>query len=338
MRILTQEPVIREEQNWLTILKNAISDPKLLLKALNLPEDNFEQSIAARKLFSLRVPQPFIDKIEKGNPQDPLFLQVMCSDLEFVQAEGFSTDPLEEKNANAVPNILHKYQNRLLFMAKGGCAVNCRYCFRRHFPYDENPGNKKSWQLALDYIAEHPEIEEVIFSGGDPMMAKDSEWAWLLERLEKIQHLQRLRIHSRLPVVIPERITDEFCDLLLNSPLQAVFVTHINHPNEIDEGLAFAMQKLTEAKVILLNQSVLLKDVNDNPHTLKVLSDKLFQAGILPYYLHLLDKVQGASHFYISDERALQIYRELQALTSGYLVPKLAREIGGEPNKTLYTT
>ena len=183
-----------------------------------------------------------------------------------------------------------------------------------------------------------PEIEEVIFSGGDPMMAKDSEWAWLLERLEKIQHLQRLRIHSRLPVVIPERITDEFCDLLLNSPLQAVFVTHINHPNEIDEGLAFAMQKLTEAKVILLNQSVLLKDVNDNPHTLKVLSDKLFQAGILPYYLHLLDKVQGASHFYISDERALQIYRELQALTSGYLVPKLAREIGGEPNKSLYTT
>ena len=338
MRILTQEPVIREEQNWLTILKNAISDPKLLLKALNLPEDDFEQSIAARKLFSLRVPQPFIDKIEKGNPQDPLFLQGMCSDLEFVQAEGFSTDPLEEKNANAVPNILHKYQNRLLFMAKGGCAVNCRYCFRRHFPYDENPGNKKSWQLALDYIADHPEIEEVIFSGGDPMMAKDSEWAWLLERLEKIQHLRRLRIHSRLPVVIPERITDEFCDLLLNSPLQAVFVTHINHPNEIDEGLAFAMQKLTEAKVILLNQSVLLKDVNDNPHTLKVLSDKLFQAGILPYYLHLLDKVQGASHFYISDERALQIYRELQALTSGYLVPKLAREIGGEPNKTLYTT
>ena len=169
------------------------------------------------------------------------------------------------------------------------------------------------------------------------MMAKDSEWAWLLERLEKIPHLQRLRIHSRLPVVIPDRITDEFCDLLLKSRLQAVFVTHINHPNEIDEALSLAMQKLAGAKVTLLNQSVLLKDVNDNPHTLKVLSDKLFQAGILPYYLHLLDKVQGASHFYISDEKALQIYKELQALTSGYLVPKLAREIGGEPNKTLYT-
>jgi len=177
----------------------------------------------------------------------------------------------------------------------------------------------------------------VIFSGGDPMMAKDSEWAWLLERLEKIPHLQRLRIHSRLPVVIPDRITDEFCDLLLKSRLQAVFVTHINHPNEIDEALSLAMQKLVGAKVTLLNQSVLLKDVNDNPYILKVLSDKLFQSGILPYYLHLLDKVQGASHFYISDERALQIYKELQTLTSGYLVPKLAREIGGEPNKTLYT-
>ena len=336
MRILTQEPVIREEQNWLTILKNAISDPKLLLKALNLPEDDFEQSIAARKLFSLRVPQPFIDKIEKGNLQDPLFLQVMCSDLEFVQAEGFSTDPLEEKNANAVPNILHKYQNRLLFMVKGGCAVNCRYCFRRHFPYDENPGNKKSWQLALDYIADHPEIEEVIFSGGDPLMAKDHELAWLIKHLENIPHLQRLRIHTRLPVVIPQRITDEFCTLLAESRLQTVMVTHINHPNEIDQIFAHAMQKLKAVNVTLLNQSVLLKGVNDDAQILKILSDKLFQTGILPYYLHLLDKVQGASHFLISDIEAMQIYKTLQSLTSGYLVPKLAREIAGELNKTLY--
>ena len=337
VRILTRNIAIREEQNWLETLKNAISDPKILLKTLNLSVEDFAEDIVARKLFAMRVPLPFVEKMEKGNPKDPLFLQVMTAQQEFIEAEGFSQDPLDEQQKNAVPNILHKYQNRLLFMAKGGCAVNCRYCFRRHFPYDQNPGNKTSWQQAIDYIAAHSEIEEVIFSGGDPMMAKDSEWAWLLERLEKIPHLQRLRIHSRLPVVIPERITDEFCDLLLKSPLQTVFVTHINHPNEIDEELALAMQKLVGAKVTLLNQSVLLKDVNDNPHTLKVLSDKLFQAGILPYYLHLLDKVQGASHFYISDEKALQIYKELQALTSGYLVPKLAREIGGEPNKTLYT-
>lgn len=336
MRILTQDPAIREEQNWLDILKNAISDPKLLLKTLNLPEKDFEQSLAARKLFALRVPQPFMDKMEKGNPKDPLFLQVMCSDLEFLQAEGFSTDPLEEQHANITPNILHKYKNRLLFMVKGGCAVNCRYCFRRHFPYDENPGNKKSWQQALDYIAAHEEIEEVIFSGGDPLMAKDHELDWLIKQLENIPHLQRLRIHTRLPVVIPQRITDELCAMLARSRLQAVMVLHINHPNEIDALLHSATQKLTVSGVTLLNQSVLLKGVNDNAQILKRLSDKLFQSGVLPYYLHLLDKVQGASHFLVCDEDAMQIYKTLQSLTSGYLVPKLAREIAGEPNKTLY--
>lgn len=336
MRILTQEPAIREEQNWLNILKNAISDPKLLLKTLSLPEKDFEQSIAARKLFALRVPQPFVDKMEKGNPQDPLFLQVMCSDLEFIQAEGFSTDPLEEQNANVVPNILHKYKNRLLFMLKGGCAVNCRYCFRRHFPYDENPGNKKSWQQALDYISAHSEIEEVIFSGGDPLMAKDHELDWLIKQLENIPHLQRLRIHTRLPVVIPQRITDEFCAMLSESRLQAVMVLHINHPNEMDEQFAHAMKKLRAANVTLLNQSVLLKGVNDDAKILKALNDKVFRMGLLPYYLFLLDKVQGASHFLVGDDEAMRIYKQLQSLTSGYLVPKLSREIAGQPNKTLY--
>lgn len=336
MHILTQDPVIREEQNWLTILKNAISDPQVLLKTLDLPEKNFEQALNARKLFALRVPQPFVSKMEKGNPNDPLFLQVMCSDLEFVQAEGFSIDPLEEQNANAVPNILHKYKNRLLFMVKGGCAVNCRYCFRRHFPYEENPGNKKSWQQALDYIAEHTEIEEVIFSGGDPLMAKDHELEWLIKRLENLPHLQRLRIHTRLPVVIPQRITDEFCEILAKSRLQTVMVTHINHPNEIDDLLAYSMKELRHAGITLLNQSVLLKGINDDARVLKNLSDKLFQVGILPYYLHLLDKVQGASHFLVGDRQAMAIYKTLQSLTSGYLVPKLAREIAGEPNKTLY--
>ena len=336
MRILTQEPVIREEQNWLVLLKNAISDPQLLLKTLNLSEQDFIQSFGARKSFALRVPQPFIAKMEKGNPQDPLFLQVMCSDSEFIQAQGFSADPLEEQGFNAVPNIIHKYQNRLLFMVKGGCAVNCRYCFRRHFPYDENPGNKKTWRQALDYIAAHPEIEEIIFSGGDPLMAKDAELVWLVTHLEAFPHLQRLRIHTRLPVVIPQRITDELCRLLVETRLQTVLVTHINHPNEIDALFARSMQKLRAANVSLLNQSVLLKGINDDAYILKTLSDKLFQTGILPYYLHLLDRVQGAAHFLVEDERALAIYQKLQTLTSGYLVPKLVREIAGEPNKTLY--
>ena len=221
-------------------------------------------------------------------------------------------------------------------MVKGGCAVNCRYCFRRHFPYHQNKGNKANWQQALDYIAQNPQIEEVILSGGDPLMAKDHELDWLIKRLENIPHLSRLRIHTRLPVVIPQRITDEFCQILADSRLQTLLVTHINHANEIDDMLSTAMAKLKNVGVTLLNQSVLLKNINDDAYILKTLSEKLFRIGILPYYLHLLDKVEGASHFYINDESAAGIYRVLQSLTSGYLVPKLAREIANLPNKTLY--
>ncbi len=336
MRILTRNNPIREEQNWTDYLAGAISDPQTLLTALSLPCDQFGSDIAARRLFPLRVPLPFVEKMEKGNPQDPLFLQAMSSRQEFLSAEGFSKDPLQEQH-NAAPNILHKYHNRLLFIVKNSCAINCRYCFRRHFPYAENKGDKQSWLKAIDYIAAHAEIEEVIFSGGDPLMAKDHELEWLIMRLEKLPHLQRLRIHTRLPVVIPQRITEQFCQLLAQTRLQTLLVTHINHPNEIDQQLAAGMQKLKQAGVTLLNQSVLLKNVNDNAQVLKRLSDKLFAAGILPYYLHLLDKVEGASHFYIDDQRATKIYNELQSLTSGYLVPKLAREIAGEPNKTLYS-
>lgn len=336
MRILTQNNLIREEENWTDYLATAISDPKVLIEKLGLPLTLFEQDFAARQLFALRVPLPFVARMEKGNPNDPLFLQAMTSQLEFVQAEGFSSDPLEEQQT-AAPNILHKYHNRLLFMVKNSCAINCRYCFRRHFPYAENKGNKENWQQALAYISQHSEIEEVIFSGGDPLMAKDHELEWLIKRLENIPHLQRLRIHSRLPVVIPQRITAKLCTLLEQSRFQVVLVTHINHPNEIDDALATAMAKLKAAGVMLLNQAVLLKNINDNALTLKALSEKLFSIGILPYYLHLFDKVEGASHFYLDDESAVKIYKELQSLTSGYLVPKLAREIAHEPNKTLYS-
>lgn len=229
--------------------------------------------------------------MEKGNPNDPLFLQVMASQHEFLPMVGFTKDPLEEQH-NSVPNILHKYHNRLLLIVKNSCAVNCRYCFRRHFPYAENKGNKQSWAKSLDYIAAHAEIEEVIFFGGDPLMAKDHELAWLIKELENIPHLHTLRIHTRLPVVIPQRITDELCRILSESRFQKVIVTHINHPNEIDEILACAINKLKHANVTLLNQSVVLKNINDNAHILKKLSDKLFSIGILPYYLHLLDKVE----------------------------------------------
>lgn len=334
--MIMQNLTFGADSDWTEYLATAVSDPIQLLTLLNLPLEPYQQHLAARRLFAMRVPMPFINKMEKGNANDPLFLQVMTDAAEFLQTPGFVKDPLQEQD-NAIPNLLHKYHNRVLLMVKGGCAVNCRYCFRRHFPYEDNPGNKANWRKALDYIAQHSEIEEVIFSGGDPLMAKDRELAWLLEQLNQIPHLKTVRIHSRLPVVIPQRITPELCRSLADSPLNKVLVLHINHANEIDELLSRQLQPLKQAGVTLLNQSVLLKGINDNAHILKALNDKLFATGILPYYLHLLDKVEGASHFWIDDERALAIYRQLITLSSGYLVPKLAREIAGEKSKTWYS-
>ncbi|MFC0309429.1 EF-P beta-lysylation protein EpmB [Gallibacterium trehalosifermentans] len=336
MLMITQNYLIREVSSWTDYLTTAISDPVELINYLKLPMENYQQDIAARRLFAMRVPLPFVEKMQKGDPNDPLFLQVMTSQAEFLPVAGFVKDPLQEQD-NPVPNLLHKYHNRVLLMVKGGCAVNCRYCFRRHFPYADNPGNKTNWKKALNYIAQHPEIEEVIFSGGDPLMAKDHEIAWLMEQLEQIAHVKTLRIHTRLPVVIPQRITDELQQLFAKSKLNKVMILHINHANEIDDLLATHLSKLKQADVMLLNQSVLLKGINDSAQTLKALSDKLFSVGVLPYYLHLLDKVEGASHFWLNDQQALTIYRELIAISSGYLVPKLAREIAGEKSKTWYS-
>ena len=299
-------------EDWLTQLADVVTDPDELLRLLNIDAD--EKLLAgrsAKKLFALRVPRSFIDRMEKGNPDDPLLRQVLTSQDE-----------------------LHKYHNRALLLVKGGCAVNCRYCFRRHFPYAENQGNKRNWQTALEYVAAHPELDEMIFSGGDPLMAKDHELDWLLTQLEAIPHIKRLRIHSRLPIVIPARITDALVERFSHSTLQILLVNHINHANEIDETFRQAMAKLRRVGVTLLNQSVLLRGVNDNAQTLANLSNALFDAGVMPYYLHVLDKVQGAAHFMVSDDEARQIMRELLTLVSGYLVPKLAREIGGEPSKT----
>ncbi|PKH22419.1 EF-P beta-lysylation protein EpmB [Enterobacterales bacterium CwR94] len=323
-----------DREDWLQQLADVITDPHELLRVLSL--DNHPELAAgadARRLFALRVPRAFVARMQPGDPQDPLLLQVLTAREEFIESPGYSTDPLDEQSS-VVPGLLHKYRNRALLLVKGGCAVNCRYCFRRHFPYDDNQGNKRNWRTALAYIAEHPELDEIIFSGGDPLMAKDSELDWLLSELERIPHLKRLRIHSRLPVVIPARITEGLCQRLAQSRLQVLMVSHINHAQEIDSELQAAFRQLKRAGVTLLNQSVLLRGVNDNAQTLAALSNQLFDTGILPYYLHVLDKVQGAAHFYVTDEEARALVRELLTQVSGYLVPKLAREIGGEPSKT----
>ncbi|SPW34903.1 L-lysine 2,3-aminomutase [Edwardsiella tarda] len=330
--IVTQKGQPRED--WLQQLADVVTDPADLLAQLSLTDHpEWRAGCEARRLFPLRVPRAFIRRMRPGDPQDPLLRQVMSDAAEFIETPGFSTDPLEEQHS-VVPGLLHKYQNRALLLVKGGCAVNCRYCFRRHFPYQENQGTRANWQRALEYLREHPELDEIIFSGGDPLMAKDHELGWLFSQLESLPHLKRLRIHSRLPVVIPARVTEALCQRMAESRLQMLLVTHINHANEIDEALSAAIQRLKQAGVTLLNQSVLLRGVNDNADTLAALSNALFDAGILPYYLHVLDRVQGGAHFMVPDDEARVLMHGLLARVSGYLVPRLTREIGGEPSKT----
>ncbi|MFB6435065.1 MAG: EF-P beta-lysylation protein EpmB [Candidatus Malihini olakiniferum] len=331
--IVTLKPKPRED--WLHQLADVITDPLKLLHFLALEDHHQLRKVAKlHTLFPLRVPWSFAKKMRKGDPLDPLLLQVLTTQDEFLITPEFSVDPLDEQQS-VVPGLLHKYHNRALLLVKGGCAVNCRYCFRRHFPYQDNQGNKSNWRKALDYIRQHPELDEIIFSGGDPLMAKDHELEWLISKLENIPHLQRLRIHSRFPVVIPARITKTLCQHLSKRRLSVLLVTQINHANEIDSELRESMARLRQAGVTLLNQSVLLHRVNDNASTLASLSNALFNAGVLPYYLHVLDKVQGAAHFLVSDEEAKDIMRKLLSQVSGYLVPRLTREIGGEASKTM---
>ncbi len=321
------------EQNWLKQLANGISDPQKLLEQLEIDPEPWQNGFDARKLFAQRVPQSFVERMQKGNPFDPLLRQVLPLSAEFEVHPGYSNDPLQEQN-NDIPGLLHKYRNRALMIVKGGCAINCRYCFRRHFPYQENKGNKTTWQQSLDYLAQHDELNEVILSGGDPLMAKDDELRWLVDHIADIPHVKRLRIHSRLPVVIPARVTDELVSLLAGTRLQVILVTHINHAQEINQELSDALSKLKCVGVTLLNQGVMLKGVNDSVDAQVQLSEALFDSGVLPYYIHVLDKVQGAAHFFISDQQAKAIMAGVIERVSGYLVPKLTREIGGRSSKT----
>lgn len=269
----------------------------------------------------------------KADWRDPLFQQVMTLKDEYRHSPGYSEDPLEEQGG-PVAGILHKYKSRVLLILKGGCAVNCRYCFRRHFPYGDNAMNRQGLIDALNYIRQNPDINEVILSGGDPLMEKDERLQWLFEQLNVITSVKRLRIHTRLPVVIPSRISQQFLAAVNRLNIPCVMVLHINHANEIDDDVATAMKMLKNHGVYLLNQTVLLKGINDSVATLSALSEKLFSVGILPYYLHLLDKVKGAAHFDIEQANAVQLVQQLLLELPGFLVPKLVREIAGEGSKT----
>lgn len=321
------------ESHWQKELAQAFKDPEKLLSELEIDAQFYQQDIKARRLFPMIVPKAFVQRMAKGDPNDPLLRQVLPLKEEFLRHSDFSVDPLLEQD-NPTAGLLHKYQSRVLLMVKGGCAVNCRYCFRRHFPYGDNALDKNRWLDVFDYIRQDTAINEVIFSGGDPLMANDRHLAWMMENISTIAHVKTLRIHTRLPVVIPNRINAEFMQWFTAGRLNPVMIVHINHGNEIDTSLTEKLLLLKQAGVTLLNQAVLLKGVNDSVASLVMLHERLFDAGVLPYYLHLLDKVQGAQHFEVSDDIARNLMAEVIKRQPGYLVPKLVREIGGQPGKT----
>ena len=293
------------------------------------------QNEKADILFKTKIPPHFLANIDPNNPHDPLLKQVLPLSAETKTVTGYSHDPLAEAAANPIPGLLHKYHGRVLLIASTTCAIHCRYCFRRSFPYEQNNPGRKDWQKALNYIRQDTSIQEVILSGGDPLTLTDTSLQFLITQLNDIPHLTTLRFHTRIPNVMPERITPDLLKILDQIRLKRVMVIHANHPNEIDSTVKATLAKLKNTGFVLLNQAVLLKDVNDNADTLIQLSKTLFDANVLPYYLHMLDKVNGTAHFEVDLKTAKKLMKEIRAKLPGYLVPQLVQEEPGEPNKTL---
>jgi EF-P beta-lysylation protein EpmB len=283
--------------------------------------------------FPLRVPRGFVARMEIGNPHDPLLRQVLPLQVEATPQAGYCRDPLNELQAMPVPGLLHKYRSRALLTLTGSCAIHCRYCFRRHFPYSGANPLTVHWKRVLDYLGCHTGISEIILSGGDPLLLPDSRLQEIARQLAAIPHIRTLRLHTRLPVVLPERVDDQLLAWLGTYRQRIVMVIHCNHPQEIDNTVVHAMDRLSRAGVVLLSQTVLLKGVNDDANTLIDLSEALFAAGVLPYYLHQLDRVQGAEHFAVDDVTARSLMDAVHAALPGYLVPRLVTELPGFPGK-----
>jgi len=318
---------------WQALWRDAVRDPRELLALLGLDPQALGVSDAAAAQFPLRVPRGFVARMRAGDPADPLLRQVLPLDAEMRPMPGFSLDAVGDGAAKAGHGVIRKYRGRALLIATGSCAVNCRYCFRRHFPYAEETAAAAGWREAVAAIAADPGIDEVILSGGDPWSLATPKLAELTDALKAVPQLKRLRVHTRLPVVLPERVDAALTDWLAALPWPVAVVLHANHANEFDADVDAAMRRLRAAGATLLNQAVLLRGVNDSVEALAALSERSYAAGVLPYYLHQLDRVQGAAHFEIGDEDALALHRALAARLSGYLVPKLVREVAGDPGK-----
>lgn len=337
---LNKLPMIAQERqgwqvpDWRRLQADLVTGVAELCEQLELRPEQVPGGLDDDSEFPLRVPRRYLQLIEPGNPADPLLLQILATGRERETVPGYHDDPLEESHHTPVPGLLHKYHGRALLVVTGACAVHCRYCFRRHFPYQEHLSGGR-WRQALDWLAQRPDISEVILSGGDPLTLSNPRLRQLLEELARLPHLRRLRIHSRTPVVIPERLDDDLVELLAAPRWRATLVLHANHPREISPALEERCRELTRAGVTLLNQSVLLAGINDQTETLAALSDALFEAGVLPYYLHQLDPVAGAAHFAVPDHQARSIHAALRDRLPGFLVPRLAREEPGKAAKTV---
>ena len=334
LSMITAKALVRQVPAWQRAQAEAITDPAELLRELALDPAQWPAVLAAAARFSLRVPRGLVARMGKGDPDDPLLRQVLPQAAELDEAPGFVADPVGDQAAQAAPGVLHKYHGRALLIVTGACAVHCRYCFRREFPYAEGHAGVEQWQPALAYLAGDASLREVILSGGDPLSLSNRRLGALLVELDRIPHLERLRIHSRQPIVLPERVDEGLLALLTQTRLRPVLVAHANHPREIDPTVQSALHRLAAAGVLLLNQAVLLRGVNDAVETLAALSETLFAARVLPYYLHLLDPVRGAAHFDVNEAEASVIMKALRQRLPGYLVPRLVRERPGQPAKT----
>lgn len=322
-----------QPEGWQAEWRSSLTDPAALLESLGL------QSLATRVIhpgrdtFPMRVPRPFIARMRRGDPHDPLLRQVLPFDDELRPMPGFIDDAVGDLAAREAPGVIRKYHGRALLVATGSCAVNCRYCFRRHFPYAEETAAAGRWRAAIDWVRGEPDVSEVILSGGDPLSLATARLAELTEGLGAIPHVRRLRIHTRLPIVLPARVDAELTDWLGRLPWPVVVVIHANHANEFDDAVDAALARLRGVGATLLNQSVLLAGVNDGVDALAALSERMFAAGVLPYYLHLLDPVRGAAHFDVPAPEARRLVAELRARLPGYLVPRLVRETPGADAK-----
>jgi EF-P beta-lysylation protein EpmB len=320
---------------WQQDLVDAIRDPTTLLRELQLPDSLLNGATDASHSFRLMVTRSFVNRMRIGDINDPLLRQVLPVSEELEATPGFVSDPLQESNARNVRGLVQKYKSRALLIADGNCAINCRYCFRREYPYESEPRRLEDWQPAFDAIAADTQITEIILSGGDPLMLSDVRLSAILDRLEDIDHLQMLRIHSRLPIVLPNRITNRFKSRLLSSRLQPVVVVHSNHPNEIVGDCKETLRDLVLSGIPTLNQTVLLRDINDTAPVLIELSKRLTSVGVMPYYLHQLDHVTGTAHFEVPRETGRAIIDEMRLSLPGYAVPRFVVEEPGKPHKTV---